>query len=174
MRFMAGLIVAALAVVASDARAADAYKIVDTGDLGEYWNFAKKMPWPSFPHSSIWKRVNVCVAIGFSVESDGRADNVSVLAVKSSNDDPKEIEVMKKAMIDGVSAWRFVPAETNTMRAPLYTYTITSMSYVAPGTMSSVRQRHANEVSAECVIRDFLDKAARGEIGPRGIKVVAR
>jgi hypothetical protein len=173
MRFMMG-IVAALAVAAGDVRAADAYKIVDTGNLGEYWNFAQKMPWPSFPHSSIWKRVSVCVAIGFSVESDGRADNVSVLAIHSSNDDPKEIESMKKKMIEGVSAWRFVPAETNAARAPLYTYTVTSMSYVMPGTMSSVRVRHANEVSAECAIPDFVEKAARGEIGPRGIKIVAR
>ena len=173
MKFMLG-IVAVLAVAAGDVRAADAYKVVDTGDLGEYWNFAKKMPWPSFPHSSIWKRVSVCVAIGFSVESDGRPDNVSVLAIHSSNDDPKEIEHLKKTMVDGVSAWHFVPAETNAARAPIYTYTVTSMSYVAPGTMSSVRVRHANEVSAECAIPDFLDKAARGEIGPHGIKIVGR
>ncbi len=169
-----GLLAAVLAVAAGDLRAADAYKIVDTGDLGEYWNFETKMPWPSFPHSSIWKRVNVCVAIGFSVESDGHADNVSILAVKSSNDDPKEIDAMKQAMIDGVRAWRFVPVDTNPMRAPLYTYTITSMSYVAQGTVPKVRERHAKEVSAGCVVPDFMEKAARGEIGPRGIKVVDR
>jgi hypothetical protein len=174
MNVVRGLIAMALTVAAVDACAADAYKIVDTGDLGEYWNFETKMPWPSFPHSSIWKRVNVCVAIGFSVESDGRADNVSILRVNSSNNDPKEIESMKKSMIEGVSAWRFVPAETNTMRAPLYTCTITSMSYVAQGTMPGVRERHAKEVSAACVIPDFLDKAARGEIGPRSLKIVSR
>ncbi len=174
MNVVTRMITMVFAVAAIDACAADAYKVVDTGDLGEYWNFETKMPWPSFPHSSIWKRINVCVAIGFSVESDGRADNVSILAVKSSNNDPKEIENMKKSMIGGVSAWRFVPAETNSMRAPLYTYTITSMSYVTQGTMPAVRERHAKEVSAACVIPDFLDKAARGEIGPRGIKVVTR
>jgi hypothetical protein len=174
MKSMAMLVAAVLAVVASDARSADAYKLVDMGDLGDYWNFEKKMPWPSFPHSSIWKRINVCVAIGFSVESDGRADNVSILAVKSSNNEEKEIASMNKAMIDGVSAWRFLPAQSNAMRAPLYTYTINSMSYVAQGTLSSMRERHAKEVSAACVITDFMEKAERGEIGPRGIKVVSR
>src|SRR5262249_26275073 len=104
----------------------------------------------------------------------GRADNVSVLDINSSNNDPKELEVLKKTMIDGVSAWRFVPVETNTARAPLYTYTITSMSYVPPGTLSSMRERRAREVSAKSVIPDFVDKATRGDIGPRGIKVVAR
>ena len=173
MKFMMG-IVAVLAVASGDVRAADAYKIVDTGELGEYWNFAQKMPWPSFPHSSIWKRISVCVAIGFSVESDGHPGNVSVLAIHSSNDDPKEIEVMKKAMIDGVSAWRFVPVETNAARTPLYTYTVTSMSYVPPGTMSAMRERRAKEVSAKCAIPGFVDKAASGEIGPRANKVVAR
>jgi hypothetical protein len=116
MKSMAMLVAAVLAIVASDARSADAYKVVDMGDLGDF----------------------------------------------------------TKAMIDGVSAWRFAPVESNAMRAPLYTYTINSMSYVAQGTLSSVRESHAKEVSAACVITDFMEKAERGEIGPRGIKVVSR
>jgi hypothetical protein len=78
----------------------------------------------------------------------------------------EESERMKSAMTDAISAWRFQPAERNAARRPLYTYTVTSMSFSVEGTLSGIANKHANAVAKSCEIPEFVAAALRGDVGP--------
>ena len=161
------LLVLSMPMIAIAAHLEEDYLVVDNGGLGEYWNFTRKMPYPSFPNSALRKHIEACVAVGFAVESDGRPSNVGVLRVETSRpSDADETEGMKSAIIDAISGWRFEPAEANAARRPLYTYTVISMAYSAPGTLAGVAKQHAEKVTRSCEIPDFVATALRGDLGP--------
>src|SRR6266566_5144640 len=120
MNLMTRRVLAVLLMSAAGTAAANAahpeenYLVVGSGEVGDYWNFTHKMPYPDFPTSAMRKHMNTCIAVGFSIESDGMPSNVAVLRVETSKPrDTDEIERMKSAMTEAIRSWRFEPAENN-------------------------------------------------------------
>jgi hypothetical protein len=149
------------------AHSGEDYLVVDLGQVGEYWNFVHKTAYPQFPTSSMRKHVDVCVAVGFSVEADGVPANISVLRMQTSKaDDTEESERMKSAMTDAIARWRFQPSERNAARRPLYTYTVMSMAFSVEGTLSTTAKKHSDAIAKSCEIPEFVSAALRGEVGP--------
>jgi hypothetical protein len=171
MNFMTRRVLAVLLMsavgTATAAHPEEEYLVVGPGEVGDYWNFTNMMPYPDFPKSAMRKHMNTCIAVGFSIESDGTPSNVTVLRVETSKPrDMDETERIKSAMTEAIRNWRFEPAENNAARRPLYTYTVMSMAFSVPGTLSKVAQKHSDSVAQSCEITGFIDTVLRGEIGP--------
>ena len=68
------------------------YKTVDKNDIASYWVPKKEAHnGPLFPKSAIRKHLDVCVAVGFTVEKDGSTKNVRVLGSQTSQPDDVDI-----------------------------------------------------------------------------------
>ena len=158
------LVVSGLLVAAPVAGADENYVVVDQGQLAPYWTSIGNLRGPHFPKSAIRNRVEACIAVGYSIEPDGKPAHVSVLRSKGNraadDDDMKKIAA---AALDSVSRWRYEAAQGNPERKAVYTYATVSMALSNTTTTPAVARNHALSVEHSCDIADFVAAVARGE-----------
>lgn len=91
----ARLLLAALAVLASGAAAAQTAPV-----LGDGVAVAIERPPPKYPASAVKKGVDGCVVMSFLIDAQGRAEKIEVIESK-----PKD--VFEKATLKALKQWRF-------------------------------------------------------------------
>jgi hypothetical protein len=117
------------------------------------------------PKSIFRHRVEGCVAVGFSVEADGKPGNVAVLRNGfNDNADKGDIDAVRKRALQTVGDWRFEAGADNADRRPAYTYIVLSFNaYEVPALKKDIEKRSA-VVQSTCEIADFPGAIARGEL----------
>jgi hypothetical protein len=159
-------LVAVCCVVCTIANADGVYKTVDKDDIHSYWVPKKEAhTGPLFPKSTMRKHMNVCVAVGFSVERDGSTKNVRVLRSQTSSpDDVEETKRIEAAADDAISRMHYEPAGGNGDRQPIVTYDTLSMAVAIGGTTAGTAAKHNEAVKESCRVANFVGSAEAGKI----------
>jgi len=162
MPLFAGVIVAA---AASATESAPNYVAIDALQVKQYWISVDKGERLQLPKSFMRFGADGCVAVGYSIESDGKPANLVVLrAAFSENADKQLTAELEQRVIKHFAGMRYEAATANAQHQPVYTYGYYSFAaFQAPATKASVNE-HSDFVLAHCVIADFPAAVARGDL----------
>lgn len=141
------------------------YLVVDEGNFTQYWKATERDERIRLPKSTVHRHAEGCVAVGFSIEADGRTANLTVLRSGFTERASKQtIAEVEKSVLRNFAETRFAATPTNPEHKPVYTYaTYSFSSYEMPSTDAEVEKRSAF-VRATCEIADFPGVVARGEL----------
>ncbi|HEX6832999.1 MAG TPA: TonB family protein [Rudaea sp.] len=140
------------------------YAVVDGDALRSYWVAAGKHSGPSYPRSLFVKGIESCVALGFSIDADGKTENITVLRTVTNKPNEKDaIAKFHAAAVQAAAQWRYEPAAENAARKPVYTYVTLSESFSPTNVTKEAAMKHAHEVDDACRIADFAAAVARGD-----------
>jgi hypothetical protein len=118
---MAGM---AMAAVGTEPR------VIDEGRLAEAWAAAPGATFeaPGYPAALAGRGDDVCLAVGYSIDDQGRTGDFSVLRQWSSADetDAGYWDAYAQSVASAISQWRFTPREGV---APRLTYTVATVSF---------------------------------------------
>jgi hypothetical protein len=132
------LLASAAAAQAGD----DAVRIVDEGRLGETWKAAgEAFAAPGYPAAYADSGDDVCLAIGYSVDEQGRTGDFSVLREWSSaGEDPgaEYWDAFAQAGAHAIAQWRFAPRDGGMARP---TYTVSRVAFAGSGDPAAVREQ---------------------------------
>ena len=139
-------------------------RVVDEGGIAAWWMLAEGsvITAPGYPEAVVAKRNDVCVALGYVIQSDGTtADHV---VVKRWSDAPSEGEVawdeFGRAASLALSQWRFSP-KPGVIARP--TFTVATFIFSGAG-------MPAPDLRARCDVEDVMTAvvAARHDAYERG------
>lgn len=150
---------------AAAAQGSNNYVAVDMGDVKSYWTVAEKGERIRLPKSAVHKRAEGCVAVGFSIEADGKPGNPVVLRSGFTDQADKQvIRDVEQRVLQNFASTRWVAADSNPKHTPVYTYSTYSFSlYEHPSTKADVDAR-SDFVKATCDIPNFPAAVARGDL----------
>lgn len=141
------------------------YVVVDIGQLAPLWTVAEKGDRIQLNKALLRSSGEGCVAVGFSIEADGRPSNLTVIRSGfTDRADPKAIANVEQRVLRSFATTRYAASPPNAARRPVYTYAVYSMSaYEAPSTQQEVESR-SQVVHKACEIADFPAAVARGDL----------
>lgn len=85
----------------------------------------EKRQLPEYPLQEIDRGIEVCVLIGFAVNSEGIPSELKVLATSP----PVNVRKFKKAAMEALSQWRYVPTSENISSKPGKTWTVMTFTF---------------------------------------------
>jgi hypothetical protein len=158
-----------LTFAADSARASADYVVVEQGKANPSWVKAGKLRGMRVPKSAMRNSVEICVAVGFTIESTGVPANVVILKTQSNKPpDNDNVHGIQEEAKRAVNDWRFDPAPENPDRKPIYTYGTMSMSSIPSGRQTKAAEEHSHSVERACDIPDFVDAVRRGDFKNAG------
>jgi hypothetical protein len=165
MRIESVLVSAVLFACAAAAHGSDNYVAVGVGDAKAYWKVAEKGEPIRLPKSAMHKHAEGCVAVGFSIEPDGKVGNPVVIRSGFTDQaDRQVIRDVEQRVVRNFATTHWVAADGNPNHTPVYTYGIYSFSlYERPSSQSEIDAR-SDFVKATCEIADFPAAVARGDL----------
>lgn len=140
------------------------FAVVDLDTLPSLWTLVGRPKGPTYPREIFKKGMETCLAIGFVIDSNGQATNISIL--RTITNKPGETDALaqiKSVALQAVTQWRYEPASGNASRKPVYTYTTLSESFSLTSVTGTVADKHAHEIENACRIADFPAAVARGD-----------
>lgn len=142
-----------------------AYVAIDGPQVNQYWKSVGKGERLQLPKSFMRFGADGCVAVGYSIEADGKPANLVVLrAAFSEQTDKQAVSELEQRVIRHFGSMRYEAAPENARRQPVYTYAYYSFAaFQSPATKASVDD-HSDFVGAHCVIADFPAAVARGDL----------
>lgn len=161
-----GFFLFAILLGVSPAPAQDsAYIVVGKGKVAPLWTRVGEFGKLRLPKSARHDRVEGCVAVGFSIEPDGKPANLTVIrSAFTERAERKDIADVEQAVVSQFAGLRYVATAENAGHKPVYTYSSYSFSmFQQPATKDEVDAR-ASTVSSPCDIADFPAAVARGDL----------
>ncbi len=148
----------------ASAQAGD-YVAVHGPQVTQYWKSTGKGEGPHVPKSLMRAHADGCVAVGYSIEADGKPANLVVLrAAFGEQADPHVVSDLEQRVVAYFAGMRYEAAPSNEQHQPIYTYGYFSFSAVqTPATKASI-DKHSDFVRAHCEIADFPTAVARGDL----------
>lgn len=152
----APMIAALLLGFAGAASAAQPYKLANEGEIRHDWAFADgvKLAVPGYPAAFTESGDNVCVALGYAINSDGTTSDFSVLKTWSSNIVADGVEPAKgywdafiQSGANSVARWKFKPRNPEAKPRPTYTVATISFTNKLISDVAAIRN--------ECAIGDL-------------------
>ena len=142
-----------------------AYVAVDGPKVKQYWKSVGKSERLQLPKSFIRSGADGCIAVGYSIEADGKPANLVVLRAAFSEQADKQVASdLERRVINYFAGMRYEPAPENPRRQAVYTYGYYSFAaFQPPATKASVDE-HSDFVRSHCVIADFPAAVARGDL----------
>ncbi len=151
-----GMLIAVLGAVSASplAHAQDAVRIANEGAIRDKWMLADgvKLAAPGYPAAFATRGDNVCVAIGYSIKSDGTTSDFTLLKAWTSSTAEKEPvhgfwDAFAQVSAGALSQWKFKPRPE--VSSPLPVYTVATMHFMG---------KHATDAAAlrnHCRISDL-------------------
>ena len=141
------------------------YVAVDGPQVSQYWKSGGKGERIQLPKSFVRSGADGCVAVGYSVEADGKPANLVVLRAAFSDQADKQVVAdLETRVIKYFAGMRYEPAPSNATPQPIYTYGSYSFAaFQVPSTKAAVNE-HSDFVRSHCLIADFPTAVARGEL----------
>lgn len=150
------LVAALLLGLAGNVGAAEGYKLVNEGEIGNDWALADgvKLSVPGYPVAFAERGDNVCVALGYAIKPDGTTSEFTVLKKWNSSTGATEKEPAQgywdafvQAGANSVAQWKFKPRVAGT--TPRATFTVTTLSFVGQP------ESDATALRGECAVGDL-------------------
>jgi len=141
------------------------YVALDGPQVKQYWTAVGKGERVQLPKSFMRSGVDGCIAVGYSIEADGKPANLVVLRAAFSEYADKQIASdLEQRVVKYFGSMRYEAAPENARRLPVYTYAYYSFgAFLSPATKASVDE-HSDFVRSHCVIADFPAAVARGDL----------
>ena len=142
-----------------------AYVAIDGPQVKQYWKSVGKSERVQLPKSFMRSGVDGCIAVGYSIEADGKPANLVVLRAGFSEFADKQIASdLERRVINYFAGMRYEAAPENARRQAVYTYGYYSFAaFQPPATKGSVDE-HSDFVRSHCLIADFPAAVARGDL----------
>jgi hypothetical protein len=141
------------------------YVVVDGSQLEQYWKVTGKTERFELPKSVVHSRTEGCVAVGFSIEADGKPANLVVVRAGYDEHVDKQIATeVEKRTVEYIAGMRYEAAPTNPGHKAVYTYTYTSFTPYSSSMAKTIVDQRSDFVKAHCVIPDFPAAVARGDL----------
>ncbi|MDI1251795.1 hypothetical protein [Thermomonas sp.] len=148
-----------LAINAPNARAAeDKIPVVNEDALNKTWIFPPeiKLKGLAYPPEYRDHQEEVCLAIGYVINPDGHASDLSLLKSWSSGEPKRDKDKYWAAFADATSAelsqWKFVPAPE--AKSPGAVYTVSTFVFASPSVLESSKRCAIPSLTQH--IRDLL------------------
>lgn len=152
-------------LVSSVAAQDSSYVVLEEGKIAPFWTVAEKGEAVHFPRELVKNHVEGCLAVGFSVESDGHTANVMVVRSAFSERATKgNIAEIESRVRRNLATTRYSATSANSDHKAVYTYSTYGFSLVSAPATKLEGERRADAVSANCKISDFPGAVARGDL----------
>lgn len=158
-RFLNGkaLLVTALLAVLGSAAAADKATILSEGGAAQYWRpVPESIAMPAYPGIIADKSEDVCVGVGYMLNTDGSTSDFAVLNAWGSKTDPKTKPTdphflpFAQNALAAVQRWKFSSTSgSGSMVKPIYTAATFAFSTTAGADAAALRRN--------CTIADLPD-----------------
>jgi hypothetical protein len=141
------------------------YVVVDPSQLAQYWNSKDRDDRLELPKSVVHSRTEGCVAVGYSIEAEGKPANLVVLRAGYGEHVDKQIAAeVERRTVQYLADMRYEAAPANPGHKAVYTYSFTSFTPYSSSMAKSIVDQRSDFVKAHCVIPDFPAAVARGDL----------
>jgi hypothetical protein len=133
-----------VAINAPNARAEDKIPVVNEDAIGKTWTLppGSKLTGLGYPPEYAGHQEEVCLAIGYVINADGHASDLSLLKSWSSGEPSRDKDKYWGALAGAASAelsqWKFVPAPE--AKSPSPVYTVSTFVFASPGVSESSKR----------------------------------
>jgi len=152
LKILTGVVLGFLCAHSADA--GEAMRTVNEGGIRDQWTLADgmKLATPEYPATFAKRGDNVCIALGYQINSDGTTSNFALLKAWTSSSGPNEPEAdfwssFAQSGADALAQWRFKPRPDITN--PVSTYTVATMIFMGKKGENGVGLR------SQCAIADL-------------------
>ena len=133
----------------------DAVRVVPESDLKSWWQAGESLTPPRYPIDALKSGAEGCVAVAFEIHSDGSVSNERVWRKQLSAGTDSALKLLEQSALLAVHQWNYVPAPTNAVRSPVYTYAVITFT-LTEGYRSPERAKIKDaEFKAKCEMPDF-------------------
>lgn len=105
-----------LAAAGANAQSARSVRVVNEGGIRDAWTLApgQKLAAPGYPAAYVARGDNVCLAVGYRVQPDGRTSDFTTLHAWTSSaggiePEPGYFDAFGQAAVAALSEWKFTP-----------------------------------------------------------------
>jgi|GEM_PF-6869025 len=141
------------------------YVVVDPSQLVQYWKSKDRNDRLELPKSVVHSRTEGCVAVGYSIEADGKPANLVVLRAGYGEHVDKQIAAeVEQRTVQYLADMRYEAARSNPGHKAIYTYSFTSFTPYSSSMAKTIVDQRSDFVKAHCVILDFPAAVARGDL----------
>lgn len=147
-------------ICAATSWASDQYIIVGESNLADYWTVDKGVTKaPKYPVAAVKAFASGCVAIGYTIQSDGTVDKPQVLRSFTNKKDGSALQqLLEQSALASTPTWHYLPATGNADRKPVYTYA--TQTFFLSGVRESDMKQHCDIPNFAEVVRNAMASSA--------------